>query len=63
MKYEVVDFQVGLYDCDTIFLKVDKDVFQIPISKKSRVTTDLVGKSIIVENLYDVPLDKVVLQK
>lgn len=61
MNYEVLDLQFGKYDCDTIFIKVDKDTVQIPIIKIAKIPSDLVGKLIVINDLYNVPLDKVVL--
>ena len=61
MNYKVTNIQIGKYESDTLFIEVDKEVFQIPISKKAKVTKDLIGKLINIENLYNVPLEKVIL--
>ena len=63
MNYEVTDLQFGLYDCDTLFIKIDKDIVQVPVSKKANVTKELIGKLITIEYLYNVPLEKVILAK
>lgn len=61
MNYKVIDFKVGFYDSDTVFIDVDKEIYQIPVSKKAKVSKDLVDKLITIDNLYNVPLDKIVL--
>jgi len=61
LNYKVTNIQIGKYESDTLFIEVDKEVFQIPISKKAKVTKDLIGKLINIENLYNVPLEKVIL--
>ena len=61
MNYKITNIQIGKYESDTLFIEVDKEVFQIPISKKAKVTKDLIGKLINIENLYNVPLEKVIL--
>jgi len=61
LNYKVTSIQIGKYESDTLFIEVDKEVFQIPISKKAKVTKDLIGKLINIENLYSVPLEKVIL--
>ena len=62
LKYKIIDFQHGKYDYDTLFIEVDKNnIAQVPISKKAQPTSNLIGKFINVENLYKVPLDKIVL--
>lgn len=60
MNCKVVDIKFGKYDCNTIFIQVDKDIVQIPINKKVKIN-DLIDKSIIIDDLYNVPLDKIVL--
>jgi len=61
LNYKITNIQIGKYESDTLFIEVDKEVFQIPISKKAKVTKDLIGKLINIENLYSVPLEKVIL--
>jgi len=61
LNYKVIDFKVGFYDSDTVFIDVDKEIYQIPVSKKAKVSKDLVDKLITIDNLYNVPLDKIVL--
>jgi len=56
-----MDFKVGFYDSDTVFIDVDKEIYQIPVSKKVKESKDLIGKLITIDNLYKVPLDKIVL--
>jgi hypothetical protein len=51
----------GQYDCDTLFIEVDKDIVQIPVSKKAKVTDDLIGKLITVDKLDTVPLEKIIV--
>ena len=63
MNYEVTDLQFGLYDCDTLFIKVDKDIVQVPVSKKANVTKELIGKLITIKDLYNVPLDQIIIAK
>lgn len=60
MNCKVVDIKFGKYDCNTIFIQVDKDIVQIPINKKVKIN-DLIDKLIIIDDLYNVPLDKIVL--
>lgn len=61
MNCKVIDIQFGKYDCNTIFIQVDKDIVQIPINKKVEIPKDLIEKSIIIDDLYNVPLNKIVL--
>jgi len=61
LNYEVTNLEFGLYDSDTLFIKVDKYIVQVPVSKKVSATKDLIGKLITIENLYNVPLDKVII--
>lgn len=63
MEYKVIDVQFGLYNCDTIFIQVGNDIFQVPIDKRIKITRELIDKKIIIENLYNVPLTEVNLVK
>jgi hypothetical protein len=61
LNYKVADIQLGQYDCDTLFIEVDKNIVQIPISKKAKATKDLIGKSISVDKLDTAPLEKIIV--
>jgi len=60
-QYEVTNIHIGKYACDTIYIKVDQDICQIPINKQAKITSDLIGKEIEIDNLFIVPLDEVIL--
>lgn len=61
-KYLVKDFKEGLHEYDTIFVEVDKEMYQIPVLKEAKADQKLIGKSIGVEKL-DTPIEKILLDK
>ncbi len=52
MLYNIIDFVIGRYEYDTLFIEYDKDsIMQIPI-KKGICDSELIGEEIEIENLY-----------
>lgn len=56
MAYKVKDFQICLYDYDTLVIDVDKKELQIPI-KKGIGKPELIGKDIEIKNIF-MPIEK-----
>lgn len=62
MKYIVKDFKGGLYEFDTLFIQVDNEIIQIPVLKDAEANEQLIGKSIIIKDLYS-PIEKIVIEE
>lgn len=54
-KYVVEDFMIGKFDYDTVFIKKDKEVIQIPCKKNLGITK---GIEIAIES-FDKPIEKI----
>lgn len=57
MEYKVIDFKVGKYDYDTLFIEVDNKTVQIPIIKGIG-NPELIGTEIVIDKL-DAPIESI----
>jgi len=55
-KYVVEDFVVGKYSYDTVFIKKDNKVIQIPCLKDLKITK---GQELVID-FFDRPIEKLV---
>lgn len=47
-KFKVVNFEIGNYNYDTVFIEANKKVIQIPVKKDATKDKQLVGKTILI---------------
>ena len=63
-SFKVEKYELGLYLYDTISIKKDKEIIQIPVLK-SAIKEDLTGKEIEIEHkdgVFDSTIEKVIFK-